>query len=186
MIAEQTVLPAIRNMRDLEVFLKSDLQVGVLLEIHIGRLQAVFKLLAEQNKKVFIHIDLIQGLKADEHGAEYICQTFKPYGIISTKSGVIQKAKQNGVLTVQRLFLIDSYSLEKSVKHVLRSEPDYIEVLPGIVPKYIRVIQELTGIPVFAGGLISTNDEVKAAIESGATVVTSSNHSLWLNESERV
>ncbi|WP_214823918.1 glycerol-3-phosphate responsive antiterminator [Exiguobacterium algae] len=179
MISGQTILPAIRDMRDLETFLKSDLQVGVLLEVHLGRLHAVFKLLAEQNKNIFVHIDLIQGLKADEHATEYVCQTFKPYGIISTKTGVIQKAKQNGVLTVQRLFLIDSSSLDKSLRHIQRAQPDYIEVLPGLVPKYITHIRQETGIPVFAGGLISSKEEVEAAIEAGASVVTTSNRALW-------
>lgn len=179
MIEGQTVLPAIRDMRDLEAFLESDLQVAVLLEIHMRRLQSVFKLLADQNKKIFVHMDLIQGLKPDEYATEYVCQTFKPYGIISTKGNVITKAKQNGVLTVQRLFLIDSSSLEKSLKHIQRSQPDYIEVLPGLVPKYIRIIREETGIPVFAGGLISSVSEVREALESGASAVTTSKRSLW-------
>jgi glycerol uptake operon antiterminator len=124
-------------------------------------------------------MDLIQGMKTDEYATEYVCQTFKPFGIISTKGNVIVKAKQNDVVTVQRLFLIDSTSLEKSIKHIERSKPDYIEVLPGIVPKYIQLVKEKTGIPVFAGGLIETKEEVQAALAAGASVITTSNRKLW-------
>ncbi len=142
-------------------------------------MDSIFRLLWKHDKKVFIHMDLIQGMKADEYATEYVCQTFKPFGIISTKGNVIVKAKQNDVVTVQRLFLIDSTSLEKSIKHIERSKPDYIEVLPGIVPKYIQLVKEKTGIPVFAGGLIETKEEVQAALAAGASVITTSNRKLW-------
>lgn len=179
MLGDQSILPALRDMRDLEMFLKSDLTIGVLLEVHVARLGAVFQLLEAHGKQVFVHLDLIQGLKADEFATEYICQSYKPYGIISTKGNVILKAKQKQVKTVQRLFLIDSSSLEKNYRLINRTQPDYIEVLPGLVPKYIRLVKEQTGIPVFAGGLISTLDEVDQAFAAGATVVTTSNQALW-------
>ncbi|WP_214740826.1 glycerol-3-phosphate responsive antiterminator [Exiguobacterium sp. s48] len=179
MLNEQSILPAIRDMRDLERFLSSDMELGVLLEIHMSRLESIFRLLKKHHKKVFIHMDLIQGMRADEYATEYVCQTYKPFGIISTKGNVIVKAKQNDVVTVQRLFLIDSTSLEKSIKHIERSKPDYIEVLPGIVPKYIQQVKERTGIPVFAGGLIETREEVQAALDAGASVITTSNRKLW-------
>ena len=179
MIDGQSILPAIRDMRDLERFLSSVFELGVLLEMHMSRLDSIFRLLGKHDKKVFIHMDLIQGMKADEYATEYVCQTFKPFGIISTKGNVIVKAKQNDVVTVQRLFLIDSTSLEKSIRHIERSKPDYIEVLPGIVPKYIQCVKEKTGIPVFAGGLIETKEEVQAALDAGASVITTSNRKLW-------
>lgn len=182
MIEGQTILPALRDMRDLEKFVTGPFRVGVLLEVHVARLDAVFQLLAAHNKHVFVHLDLIQGLKADEYATEYICQTYRPYGIISTKGSVILKAKQKQVKTVQRLFLIDSSSLERSYRLIKRTQPDYIEVLPGLVPKYIRAVKAETGIPVFAGGLISSTEEVEAALEAGATVVTTSDQRLWTNE----
>ncbi|TCI39782.1 MULTISPECIES: glycerol-3-phosphate responsive antiterminator [unclassified Exiguobacterium] len=179
MFENQSILPALRDMRDVEIFLESEFAIGVLLEIHISRLDAVFRLLETHGKQVFVHLDLIQGLKADEFATEYICQSYKPYGIISTKGNVILKAKQKQVKTVQRLFLIDSSSLEKSYRLINRTQPDYIEVLPGLVPKYIRLVKEQTGIPVFAGGLITSLDEVEQALAAGATVVTTSDQTLW-------
>lgn len=179
MIEDQTILPALRDMRDLETFVKGPFKIGVLLEVHVARLDAVFQLLSAHDKQVFVHLDLIQGLKADEYATEYICQTYRPYGVISTKGSVILKAKQKQVKTVQRLFLIDSSSLERSYRLIKRTEPDYIEVLPGLVPKYIQAVKRETGIPVFAGGLISSPEEVETALEAGATVVTTSDQRLW-------
>lgn len=181
MIEGQTILPALRDMKDLETFVKGPFKVGVLLEVHVARLDAVFQLLAAHDKQVFVHLDLIQGLKADEYATEYVCQTFRPYGIISTKGSVILKAKQKQIKTVQRLFLIDSSSLEKSYRLINRTQPDYIEVLPGLVPKYIQCVKAATNIPVFAGGLISSSEEIEAALEAGATVVTTSDQTLWSN-----
>lgn len=181
MIEGQTILPALRDMRDLEKFVTGPFKIGVLLEVHVARLDVVFRLLAAHDKLVFVHLDLIQGLKADEYATEYICQTYRPYGVISTKASVILKAKQKQVKTVQRLFLIDSSSLDRSYRLIKRTQPDYIEVLPGLVPKYIQSVKAETGIPVFAGGLISSQEEVEAALEAGATVVTTSDQTLWSN-----
>ncbi|MBR2757363.1 MAG: glycerol-3-phosphate responsive antiterminator, partial [Exiguobacterium sp.] len=72
MISGQSILPAIRDMRDLERFLSSDFELGVLLEIHMSRLDSISKLLRKHDKKVFIHMDLIQGMKADEYATEYV------------------------------------------------------------------------------------------------------------------
>ena len=85
----------------------------------------------QHNKKMIYHVDLIHGIRSDEYATEFICQEYNPYGLISTKSSVILKAKQKGVIAIQRIFLIDSHALEKSYKLVQKTKPDYIEVLPG-------------------------------------------------------
>lgn len=50
------------------------------------------------------HVDLIHGIRSDEYATEFICQEYNPYGLISTKSNVILKAKQKGVIAIQRIF----------------------------------------------------------------------------------
>ena len=124
-------------------------------------------------------MDLVQGLKNDEYATEYVCQELKPYGVISTKASVIVKARQKKVKTMQRMFLLDSSSLEKSYQLMERTQPDYIEVLPGLMPKYIEEVKRQTGKLVFAGGLIDTVEEVEQAIAAGASSITTSNKELW-------
>ncbi len=159
--------------------LKSPYEYGVLLEMHVSRLKSVYELANRYDKKMFLHMDLVQGLKNDEYATEYVCQELKPYGVISTKASVILKARQKKVKTMQRMFLLDSSSLEKSYQLMERTQPDYIEILPGLMPKYIEEVKRKTGRLVFAGGLIDTVEEVEQAIAAGASSITTSNKELW-------
>jgi glycerol uptake operon antiterminator len=175
----QKILPAIRSMKDFDKMLGTSFEYGVFLDLHVGMLKSVFQYAKQHNRKMFLHIDLIHGLANDEYGAEYVCQEIKPYGIISTKGNVIRKARQKGVYATQRMFVIDSSAMNRSIDLIHKTDPDYIEVLPGVVPKIITEIREKTGKPIFAGGLIETIEEVEAAIEAGATAITTSDRALW-------
>lgn len=54
-----------------------------------------------------------------------------------------------------------------------------IEIMPGVVPKIIHALQERISVPIIAGGLIENDSEVKAAAESGAFGISTSNKKLW-------
>ncbi|MGQ9006318.1 glycerol uptake operon antiterminator GlpP [Bacillus subtilis] len=175
----QPILPAIRNMKQFDEFLNSSFSYGVILDIHLGQLKGVIKEALKHGKNMMVHVDLIQGIKHDEYGAEFICQDIKPAGIISTRSNVIAKAKQKKIYAIQRLFLLDTSAMEKSMEFIGKHKPDFIEVLPGIVPTLIQEIKEKTGIPIFAGGFIRTEEDVEQALKAGAVAVTTSNTKLW-------
>lgn len=102
---------------------------------------------------MFVHVDLIQGIKHDEYGAEFICQEMKPAGILSTRSSVIAKAKQKKVYAIQRMFLIDTSAMKKSIELVKKHRPDYIEVLPGVVPELIKEVKEKPAFRSLRAGL---------------------------------
>ncbi len=176
---DQKVLPVMSNMKEFESFLKSPFEIGVFMETHIAQLKNIHMMAEAHKKKILYHVDLINGLKNDEHATEYLCQEFKPYGLISTKSSVILKAKQKGVLAVQRIFLIDSHALEKSIKLLKKTNPDFIEVLPGAMPSLIQEVKKRINIPMFAGGFIKTPEQVQNALDAGAVTVTTSNKELW-------
>ena len=91
---EQKILPAVRQIKDLEKLLHSSYEYIVILDIHVGQLKSVISLAKQYCKKVFLHVDLIHGLQSDGHATEYLCQEFRPYGLLSTKASVIMKAKQ--------------------------------------------------------------------------------------------
>jgi glycerol uptake operon antiterminator len=175
----QTIFPAIKNGKGLDRFLESSYEFGVVLDSQIAQIPHYVKAANRVNKKLFIHVDLIQGLKNDEHAVDFLCQLVKPAGLISTRAAVIAKAKQKGIYAIQRLFLLDSSAVEKSCEVIKKVQPDFIEVLPGIIPKMIIEIKETTGIPVFAGGLIRSVDDVNKAIDAGAKAVTTSKVELW-------
>lgn len=175
----QIILPAVRHMKDFEKVMESSYEYGVFLDTHIGQLKSVYDMAHKLNKKMFLHADLVQGLKSDEYATEYLCQEIRPAGLISTRSSVILKAKQKGVIAIQRVFLLDTNALEKSYTLLEKTKPDYIEVLPGAIPKLITEVYERTRIPILAGGLIRSVEDVNLALEAGAAAVTTSNHDLW-------
>lgn len=184
-LQEQRILPAIRKMKDLEKLLKTSYTYIVLLDSHVGQLKNIVDLGRANGKKLLLHADLIEGLKNDEYAAEFLCQSIRPAGIISTRGTVITKTKQNGLIAIQRLFLLDSSALEKSYTLLERTQPDYIEVLPGIIPHIIKEVKERSGIPIFAGGLIRSVSDVEQALGAGATAVTTSNTELWQQYDQR-
>ncbi|GGF31615.1 glycerol uptake operon antiterminator regulatory protein [Halobacillus andaensis] len=179
MSLDQTVLPAVKNMKDFEKLLQTSTDYIIILESRLGLLHKVVRAGQKAGKKVWVHVDLIQGLKADDYGMEFLGRVVKPDGVISTRSHVIQQAKKYKLTTVQRLFLIDSQAVEHNVAIIKKVMPDYVEVLPGIVPGMIKEIKDQIGVPVIAGGLIRTEKEANAAIQSGASAVSTSRSELW-------
>ncbi|MEX2947733.1 glycerol-3-phosphate responsive antiterminator [Staphylococcus warneri] len=176
---KENILPAIRNMKDLDKLIKTEYKSCVLLDMHIGHLKSILDLLKNKDIECYIHIDLIKGLSHDEYSCEYIIQQYKPKGIVSTKTKVIKKAKSLNTLTIFRVFIIDSQALSRSIELIQKVQPDFVEVLPGIAHKAVRRIQEDTDTSVIAGGLISEVSEVEEAINNGAKYITTSNQKLW-------
>ena len=174
----QHIVPAAKNVKQFESLLESNFEVAVFLDTHIGQLRMLHDLARQGKKKMLLHADLIQGLKNDEYAAQYLCQEIRPFGLISTRSSVIMTAKKRGILAIQRVFMLDTMALEKSYTLLKKTQPDYIEVLPGIMPHMIAEVRERTGIPILAGGLIRSTEDVERALDAGADAVTTSNKEL--------
>lgn len=173
------VLPAVRQMKELERVLRLDHTYFALLDTHVAQLKPIVDMAKKNNKKVLLHADLVQGLKNDEHAAEFLCQEIRPAGLISTRATVLGVAKKRGLITIQRLFLLDSLSLETSYRTFDKIKPDVVEILPGLIPSMIEEVRKKTNVPVIAGGLIRTEDDVIKAIDAGAAAVSTSLQSLW-------
>ena len=176
---KQKILPAARSLKQFEQLLASPFEYIVLLEVHVGNLKTLKTEAGKHGKKVIIHADLVQGLKTDNFAADFLCNDIKPAGIISTRSNMILKAKAKGIIAIQRMFLLDTIALEKSYSLIDQTAPDYIEMLPGVIPELIQEVFERTGIPIINGGLIRTKEHVQDALNAGAVAVTTSDHELW-------
>ncbi|UHA74189.1 glycerol-3-phosphate responsive antiterminator [Paenibacillus sp. 481] len=174
--SNQPILPAVRQMKDFEKLLTSPYEYLVVLDVHMSQLKAMFQMAQAHSKKLMLHVDLIQGLQSDSYAVEYLCQEFRPYGLLSTKASVITKAKQKGVVAIQRIFLIDNSSFEKSCALLEKTIPDFVEVLPSPMVNYMK--QEIS-IPLLAGGFIRTTDDVERSLRDGAVAVTTSSKELW-------
>ncbi|WP_010532140.1 glycerol-3-phosphate responsive antiterminator [Lentibacillus jeotgali] len=173
------IVPAIRQMKDFEKALESSYNTIVFLETRLAQLKSLVKYSKRSDKQVLLHFDLIQGLKADEYGMEFLIRDINPDGIISTRGNIIKLAKKHKLLAIQRMFLLDSMAVEHNLKLIDRFKPDCIELLPGLIPDVIEQINDETGIPVIAGGLIRSSAEASSALDAGAVAVSTSNTELW-------
>lgn len=129
------------------------------------------------DKALFVHMDLAAGIGRDKTAVEYLAYCGVD-GILSTRPQIIRRAKELGMVAIQRFFIVDSQGVT-SIREMLRSTaPDMIEIMPGVITKIIKSFQR-EKIPVIAGGLLETKAEVTAALAAGASAVSTSRKELW-------
>ena len=92
---------------------------------------------------------------------------------------LIRRARHQGLLTIQRAFILDSLSLNNLSGQLEQGKPDFVEILPGIMPRVITEISTRTRVPVIAGGLLRDKADVMAAMRAGASAVSTSAPELW-------
>ncbi|MBN1469026.1 MAG: glycerol-3-phosphate responsive antiterminator [Fusobacteriaceae bacterium] len=174
------VIGAISTYDDLKKIILTDINVVFILSSNILEISNMVDILKKNNKFVFIHIDLIEGLSSRSIlSIDYLIKNTKLDGIISTKHNMIKYAKTKNLVTIQRFFILDSLSLNNSLKGAKESCPDAIEILPGLMPKIIKEIKNSIKIPVIAGGLIKDKSDVISALEAGAYGVSSTSKDVW-------
>lgn len=80
--------------------------------------------------------------------------------------------------TILRVFVIDSMALS-SLENLEKVRPDFLEVLPGVMPKTIRQICKCVHTPVLTGGLIADKEDVMNALNAGAMAISTTNPAVW-------
>ncbi|MBD7937282.1 MULTISPECIES: glycerol-3-phosphate responsive antiterminator [Cytobacillus] len=182
MFNEKTVIPSIRQLKYLDDALKSQSPFILLSDVHIGNLGQLTKRCHEHNKKVLVHIDLVEGLTKDAKGVKWLKDLFKVDGVISPNQRVLQQARKIGLIAIYRIFLLDSRSFEQSLSALNGSQFDAVEVLPGpFATQYIKRIREvLPHKPLLAGGFIDQKEQLDSVFAAGFLAVTTSQPSLWL------
>lgn len=181
LLQRRKVIPAVKRITDLPVvFATSKAAVIILLGGSINELDEIKRASQKYPDKVFLmHIDLLNGVGKDAEGIRFLKQVGF-HGIVSVKSQLLHVAQEFEMLTVQRLFLLDSESVKSGEKLLKKISPDAIEILPAVVPKF--VIQEyakITEQPLLGGGLLRTEEDVKIALDKGFDGVTVSRQNLW-------
>lgn len=179
MLAEGPVIASVKNEEGLAAALSSDVPVIFLLYGDILNIGSLTQRIHAAGKAAFVHLDLVEGLAPREVTVDYIAGQTDADGIISTKPQLIRRAGEMGLVTVQRFFLLDSMALQNVGRHLGQDSSDFIEVLPGLMPKIIRRVAEGTGKPVIAGGLIDEKEDVVAALNAGAVAVSATNPRVW-------
>lgn len=180
MAADNPVIAAVKDMEGLEQCCKlQDVKVVFILFGDICNIADIVKRVKESKKAAIVHVDLIGGLGPKEVAVDFIKLHTIADGIISTKPLMIRRAKELEMCTVMRFFILDSMAFENIAKHLAMVKPDFIEVLPGVMPKIIRKVCRQVRQPVIAGGLITDKEDIMAALDAGAMCVSSTNQRVW-------
>ena len=174
----QKIIAAVRSEEELSYAICSGAEIVFMLSSNIEDLKGQTERTHEAGKKLFIHLDLAEGIGKDEYGIRFV-RSLGIDGIISTRANIIKLAKKHGLFTVQRFFIVDSHSVETTVESAKKSGADMIEIMPGTVCKVIRRLKNELDMPIVAGGLIETGEEISEAFEAGVSAVSSSRREMW-------
>jgi glycerol uptake operon antiterminator len=178
-LLENPIIAAITNDSDLEKVLSSNAAIVFVLYGDIIKISKICTKLKEKGKIVFVHIDLIEGLRGDSAGIKYIKEYANPDGIISTKTSNIKCGNQLGLYTIQRIFLIDSLSLKTGIKNIRETKPTAVEVMPGVATKAITLLEKEVNTIIIAGGLIKVKKDVMDSLAAGAVAISTTEKKLW-------
>lgn len=157
--------------------LASPVDVIFSLEPHLLSIEERTSQAHAAGKVLFVHLAMAAGIGQDKEGLQYLASCGVD-GIISTKGHIIRTARDLGFLTVQRFFALDSQGVSMIHDTLKTNLPHFIEIMPGVIPKIIK--QFSSGpVPVIAGGLIETRQEVTAALSNGALAISTGCNELW-------
>ncbi len=177
-IEKNSIIAASKSDVAFEAALNSKVKVVFDLNPDLLTLSEKVKKAHSKGLKIFIHLDLAAGIGKDKSGILF-AKTAGVDGIISTRVNIIRMAREVGLFTVQRFFIIDSHSIETTSDAIKSSKPDMVEIMPGISPKIISTLKNMLDVPIIAAGLINMKEEVTAAFENGATAVSTGKKELW-------
>jgi glycerol-3-phosphate responsive antiterminator len=173
------VIAAVGSEDALEEAVRSECRVIFLLMGNILDIGALTSRVRSAGKLCVIHLDLIEGFSGKEIAVDAVKKLTVADGIISTRGTQIRRAKQLGMTAIQRGFMLDSRSLGSFETQIGQSKPDYVEILPGLLPKVIAELKQRVNVPIIAGGFIHEKEDVIAAIQAGALAVSASSPQIW-------
>lgn len=173
------VIATVGNEESLQTALSSECRVVFLLMGSILDVGALTERVHESGKLCVIHLDLIEGYSNKEIAVDAVHRFTGAEGIISTRGALIRRAKQLGMVAIQRGFMLDSRSLGSFEAQIQLSKPDFVEILPGLLPKVIAELRGRVDVPIIAGGFIHEKEDVIAALNAGALAVSASSPEIW-------
>ena len=178
-LEDSPIIVAIKDDDGLKNCVASDSRITFILYGDILTIPEIVAKVKSAGKLAMVHIDLIAGISGKEVAVDFIKEHTAADGIISTKPTLINRAKELGLHTILRLFLLDSMAYDNIQKHTQSTKPDVIEVLPAPMPKIVKKVCQLSSIPVIAGGLISDKEDVMTLLQSGVISVSTTNKDVW-------
>ncbi len=180
LLRSRPVIAGLRDAGHLEVAIRLGAGIVFILGGDIFVLRESVRKARAQGAMILAHVDLIKGVGRDEAGVRFLARDLGVDGILTTRANLVGPARREGLLAVQRLFVLDSESLETGLPAVERAGPDAVEILPGVIlPLIARRLRQSALPPLIAGGLIAEESQVEEILRSGAVGVSTSAQPLW-------
>lgn len=174
------IIASITDEEGLRKALESRCGIIFVLFGNICNIASIIKRIHDARKLALVHCDLVEGISSKEIVVDYLKNTVKADGIISAKASLLKAAKKKQIYTVHRFFLIDSLSFNSLPKQYACSQADIIEIMPGCIsPKVLAWVREKMRLPLIASGLVCDRHDALAALEAGATAISTSSYEIW-------
>lgn len=175
---QNPVIPALKDLSHLAECLCCPSGIVFVLCGDILNIGDIIHQLHEGGKKAVIHADLVTGLAPKEIAADFLLRCGAD-GIISTRPSLARRGRELGMLSVLRIFALDSKAVSKVRSEVDLGNPHMIELLPGPLPRVISRLKSELRVPVIAGGLLEEKSDILTALGAGAMCVSTSDSRLW-------
>lgn len=174
------VIPSVRRLKSLDLALQMQSPYVLLPNVHIGNLRAFSDLIHKAEKRMMVNADLVRGLSQDKDGIRFLSQMFKVDVVIVANTMRTAILREAGVYTIHRIALIDSLSLDNSLRTVADTTCDAVEIRPAFYGmEYIEKFRQVKDIPYFIAGFIDTAKMIDDARALGFKGITTSKESLW-------
>jgi glycerol uptake operon antiterminator len=174
--------PVIASVKDAEALRDALDSDSLVVFLRFGSLLTLGDLVAQTKaagRICFVDVDLLDGFAGRPVVIEYLTHHTDADGIVSAKPSIVRAAREHGLVAGHRFFLLDSQSYKTMIDVSRANPPDFIEVLPGCLPRVIGWIREELDLPVIAGGLICDRRDALDALDAGASAVVSSRRGVW-------
>lgn len=178
-IQRNPLVASVSDLARLDAALKSPCEIIFLLKGDIFSIPDAVRRIHQAEKKVYIHFDLMEGFSREQVALRFLKEKVDPDGIITTRVNLIKFAKELRFSTIQRVFMLDSLSVETAIRSIKSTRPHAIELLPGIIPRVVKRVCQETRIPVIAGGLIESIEDIIATLQAGAVGISTTKEELW-------
>lgn len=158
---------------------KQNISAVTLMMGNILTIKKYVDLLHKEGIPVILHIEKIEGLKADHYGVDFIIEYVKPFAILTTKKNVAKQAKSKGALVVQMVFLYDTVIYQNILDGLDDMNVDMLEIMPCRATDLITEIARLSPVPVVTGGLLTDIRYVKESLSTGVASIATTNVEIW-------
>lgn len=180
LLSKGSAIPVVRSNDDFQFALVNATAPSIM--VLFGEVSSLPQMLSQaksRNKRLVLHADYLDGISKDKAGIKFLAR-IGITAIVTTRSQLVKLGKEEGMIVIQRLFLVDSESLKAGIPLLRKSKPDVVEIMPAHTPAaIIHEVMKETGLPILAGGFVNNEDAIFSVLANGVNGVSTSCRELW-------